>query len=107
MKKTPSLNGNGDFFSGPDRIRTDDPHNANVVRSQLRYKPITIIFLTSLLSHHGGQMSRFSRRKSEENFAGTAGAVQDKRIERMVVSLRENVVNRRQKADVTEREGTI
>ena len=32
------------FFSGPDRIRTDDPHNANVVRSQLRYKPITIFF---------------------------------------------------------------
>ena len=25
---------------GPDRIRTDDPHNANVVRSQLRYRPI-------------------------------------------------------------------
>ena len=32
------------FFRGPDRIRTDDPHNANVVRSQLRYKPITIFF---------------------------------------------------------------
>lgn len=28
------------FFSGSDRIRTDDPHNANVVRSQLRYKPV-------------------------------------------------------------------
>ena len=28
------------FFGGPDRIRTDDPHNANVVRSQLRYWPI-------------------------------------------------------------------
>ena len=27
-------------FYGPDRIRTDDPHNANVVRSQLRYKPL-------------------------------------------------------------------
>ena len=27
-------------FYGPDRIRTDDPHNANVVRSQLRYKPV-------------------------------------------------------------------
>ena len=25
---------------GPDRIRTDDPYNANVVRSQLRYRPI-------------------------------------------------------------------
>ena len=26
-------------FYGPDRIRTDDPHNANVMRSQLRYRP--------------------------------------------------------------------
>ena len=39
IKKTPSLNGDG-VFRGPDRIRTDDPHNANVVRSQLRYKPV-------------------------------------------------------------------
>ena len=28
------------LFGGPDRIRTDDPYNANVVRSQLRYRPI-------------------------------------------------------------------
>ena len=27
-------------YGGPDRIRTDDPYNANVVRSQLRYKPM-------------------------------------------------------------------
>ena len=27
-------------LGGPDRIRTDDPYNANVVRSQLRYKPV-------------------------------------------------------------------
>ncbi len=27
-------------FGGPDRIRTDDPYNANVVRSQLRYRPV-------------------------------------------------------------------
>ena len=26
-------------LGGPDRIRTDDPYNANVVRSQLRYRP--------------------------------------------------------------------
>ena len=26
-------------YGGPDRIRTDDPHNANVMRSQLRYRP--------------------------------------------------------------------
>ena len=28
------------FFGGLEEIRTPDPHNANVVRSQLRYKPI-------------------------------------------------------------------
>ena len=27
------------FFGGLEEIRTPDPHNANVVRSQLRYKP--------------------------------------------------------------------
>ena len=26
-------------IGGPDRIRTDDPYNANVMRSQLRYRP--------------------------------------------------------------------
>ena len=31
------------YFGGPDRIRTDDPHNANVVRSQLRYRPIFLL----------------------------------------------------------------
>ena len=29
------------LFGGPDRIRTDDPYNANVMRSQLRYRPIS------------------------------------------------------------------
>ena len=28
------------FFGGPEEIRTLDPHNANVVRSQLRYRPV-------------------------------------------------------------------
>lgn len=32
------------FLGGPDRIRTDDPHNANVVRSQLRYRPVFVRF---------------------------------------------------------------
>ena len=32
------------FLGGPDRIRTDDPHNANVVRSQLRYRPVFVCF---------------------------------------------------------------
>ena len=27
------------FYGGLEEIRTPDPHNANVVRSQLRYKP--------------------------------------------------------------------
>ena len=30
------------FFGGPEEIRTLDPHNANVVRSQLRYRPISL-----------------------------------------------------------------
>ena len=29
------------LHGGPDRIRTDDPHNANVMRSQLRYRPMS------------------------------------------------------------------
>ena len=33
------------FHGGPDRIRTDDPYNANVVRSQLRYRPIFSYFV--------------------------------------------------------------
>lgn len=28
------------LFGGLEEIRTPDPHNANVVRSQLRYKPL-------------------------------------------------------------------
>ena len=28
------------FIGGLEEIRTPDPHNANVVRSQLRYRPI-------------------------------------------------------------------
>ena len=36
--KNPSTVVDG-FFGGPDRIRTDDPYNANVMRSQLRYRP--------------------------------------------------------------------
>ena len=30
----------GGFYGGLEGIRTLDPHNANVVRSQLRYKPM-------------------------------------------------------------------
>lgn len=34
-KKEPRQNNcSGSLLGGPDRIRTDDPHNANVVRSQ-------------------------------------------------------------------------
>ena len=28
------------FFGGPEEIRTPDPYNANVMRSQLRYGPM-------------------------------------------------------------------
>ena len=30
----------GSLFGGPEEIRTPDPYNANVMRSQLRYGPI-------------------------------------------------------------------
>ena len=30
----------GRFSGGLEETRTPDPHNANVVRSQLRYKPV-------------------------------------------------------------------
>ena len=40
IKKEPRQNNcSGSLLGGPDRIRTDDPHNANVMRSQLRYRP--------------------------------------------------------------------
>ena len=28
------------FLGGPEEIRTPDPYNANVMRSQLRYRPM-------------------------------------------------------------------
>lgn len=42
------------FSGGPDRIRTDDPHNANVMRSQLRYRPkenIQLLYYTRFLKN--------------------------------------------------------
>ena len=36
-----SIQTGGLFIGGLEGIRTLDPHNANVVRSQLRYKPIS------------------------------------------------------------------
>lgn len=39
------------FPGGPDRIRTDDPHNANVMRSQLRYRPIFSCSVYFRLTH--------------------------------------------------------
>ena len=30
-------------YGGPEEIRTLDPHNANVMRSQLRYRPVCIL----------------------------------------------------------------
>ena len=33
------------IFGGLEEIRTPDPHNANVVRSQLRYKPIYAVII--------------------------------------------------------------
>ena len=31
------------YAGGPEEIRTPDPHNANVMRSQLRYRPLSTI----------------------------------------------------------------
>ena len=44
----------GLLFGGLEEIRTPDPHNANVVRSQLRYEPvyIRIIVLPSKVVKH-------------------------------------------------------
>ncbi len=36
------------LFGGLEEIRTPDPHNANVVRSQLRYKPVTAFEIISV-----------------------------------------------------------
>ena len=33
-------NGQTALFGGPEEIRTPDPYNANVMRSQLRYRPM-------------------------------------------------------------------
>ena len=40
-KKNPVNNAFTEFFrGGPEEIRTPDPYNANVMRSQLRYGPV-------------------------------------------------------------------
>ena len=42
------------LFGGPDRIRTDDPYNANVMRSQLRYRPIRMGVSVSIITPKQG-----------------------------------------------------
>ena len=37
----------GDVFGGPEEIRTPDPYNANVMRSQLRYGPMCSVCRSS------------------------------------------------------------
>ena len=37
------------IFGGLEEIRTPDPHNANVVRSQLRYEPVDTANYTAVL----------------------------------------------------------
>ena len=34
------------YSGGPEEIRTPDPYNANVMRSQLRYGPMRLILYT-------------------------------------------------------------
>ena len=36
------------FFGGPEEIRTPDPYNANVMRSQLRYRPMGYFWIIQL-----------------------------------------------------------
>ena len=47
------------LFGGPEEIRTPDPYNANVMRSQLRYRPKN--YLISIL---------LRRREVKKNFPG-------------------------------------
>ena len=57
----------GDFhFGGPDRIRTDDPYNANVVRSQLRHRPLLAIFSIKKVAKNGFLRYSILREKSEK-----------------------------------------
>ena len=43
IKKPPHRD--GFLIGGPEEIRTPDPYNANVMRSQLRYRPITVLII--------------------------------------------------------------
>ena len=66
-KKEPRQNNcSGSLLGGPDRIRTDDPHNANVVRSQLRYKPM-LYSETSLAQNSSKWEGKLKKR--EKTFA--------------------------------------
>ena len=37
------------LIGGPEEIRTPDPYNANVMRSQLRYRPISLIIIVIII----------------------------------------------------------
>ena len=52
---------------GPDRIRTDDPYNANVVRSQLRYRPKSATFQSKKVVKNGFLRYSVLRKKSEKS----------------------------------------
>ena len=49
------------IFGGPEEIRTLDPYNANVVRSQLRYRPICLPLYYSILLKKIQPFFSFSR----------------------------------------------
>lgn len=46
QKKKSSTNDDFSIGGGPEEIRTLDPHNANVMRSQLRYRPMCLFNFT-------------------------------------------------------------
>ena len=53
-------------YYGPDEIRTHDPYNANVVRSQLRYKPM---FYSEISLAQNSRKWKGKLKKREKTFA--------------------------------------
>ena len=53
-------------YYGPDEIRTHDPYNANVVRSQLRYKPM---FYSEISLAQNSRKWKGKIKKREKTFA--------------------------------------
>ena len=46
------------LIGGPEEIRTPDPYNANVMRSQLRYGPMGFSVCLSIISRSGRKVKK-------------------------------------------------